>query len=103
VTIGDDCELFPGVIVRERITIGSRVTIHAGSVLGTDGFGYRWDGRAHVKIPQIGTVIVEDDVEIGSCVCIDRAKFSATRIGRGTKIDNLVQTAQHEQTGATSI
>ena len=60
-------------------------------MLGTDGFGYRWDGKQHVKIPQIGTVVIEDDVEIGSCVCIDRAKFSETRIGRGTKIDNLVQ------------
>lgn len=91
VVIGESCQFFPHVVIRERITIGSRVTIHAGSVLGTDGFGYRWDGRQHQKIPQIGTVIVEDDVEIGSGVCIDRAKFSATRIGRGTKIDNLVQ------------
>lgn len=91
VKLGENCELFPGVIVRERITIGSRVIIHAGSVLGTDGFGYRWDGNRHVKIPQIGTVIIEDEVEIGSCVCIDRAKFSATRVGFGTKIDNLVQ------------
>jgi UDP-3-O-[3-hydroxymyristoyl] glucosamine N-acyltransferase len=91
VTIGDDCELFPNVVVRERVQIGHRVVIHAGAVLGSDGFGYRWDGQSHRKIPQIGTVIVEDDVEIGSCVCIDRAKFSATRIGRGTKIDNLVQ------------
>jgi UDP-3-O-[3-hydroxymyristoyl] glucosamine N-acyltransferase len=95
VVIGDDCELFANVVVRERITLGHRVIIHAGSVLGTDGFGYRWDGKQHAKIPQIGTVIVEDDVEIGSCVCIDRAKFSATRIGRGTKIDNLVQIAHN--------
>ena len=91
VTIGEDCQLFPNVVIRERITLGHRVVIHAGSVLGTDGFGYRWDGPRHAKVPQIGTVVVEDDVEIGSCVCIDRAKFSATRIGRGTKIDNLVQ------------
>jgi UDP-3-O-[3-hydroxymyristoyl] glucosamine N-acyltransferase len=71
------------------------VIIHAGSVLGTDGFGYRWDGARHAKLPHIGTVIVEDDVEIGSCVCIDRAKVGATRIGRGTKIDNLVQIAHN--------
>jgi UDP-3-O-[3-hydroxymyristoyl] glucosamine N-acyltransferase len=103
VSIGDDCQLFPGVVVRERITIGNRVTIHAGSVLGTDGFGYRWDGKQHVKIPQIGTVIVEDDVEIGSCVCIDRAKFSATRIGRGTKIDNLVQIGHNVVVGPHCI
>ena len=91
VTLGEHCEIFQNVVLRERITLGDRVIINAGSVLGTDGFGYRWDGSKHAKIPQIGTIIVEDDVEIGSCVCIDRAKFSATRIGRGTKIDNLVQ------------
>lgn len=90
-TLGDDCELFPCVVVRERISIGHRVTIHAGSVIGSDGFGYRWDGKKHAKVPQIGTVIIGDDVEIGSCVCIDRAKFAATRIGHGVKIDNLVQ------------
>ena len=99
VTIGDDCEFFPGVVVRERITIGNRVIIHAGAVLGSDGFGYRWDGKQHAKIPHVGVVIVEDDVEIGSCVCIDRAKFSVTKIGRGTKIDNLVQVAHNVTTG----
>jgi len=103
VVIGDDCELFPHVTIRERVTIGSRVIIHANSVLGTDGFGYRWDGKQHQKIPQIGTIVVEDDVEIGSCVCIDRAKFSVTRIGRGTKIDNLVQIGHNAQTGPHCI
>jgi UDP-3-O-[3-hydroxymyristoyl] glucosamine N-acyltransferase len=103
VLIGDDCELFPNVVIRERVTIGDRVIIHAGSVLGTDGFGYRWDGTKHAKIPQIGTIIVEDDVEIGSCVCIDRAKIGATRIGRGTKIDNLVQIAHNCNLGAHCI
>jgi UDP-3-O-[3-hydroxymyristoyl] glucosamine N-acyltransferase len=103
VTIGDHCELFPNVVIRERITIGNRVIIHASSVLGSDGFGYRWDGQRHVKIPQIGTVIIEDDVEIGSGVCIDRAKFSSTRIGRGTKIDNLVQIGHNVQVGPHCI
>jgi UDP-3-O-[3-hydroxymyristoyl] glucosamine N-acyltransferase len=109
VTIGDDvlvgegCEFYPNVVIRERVTIGNRVAIHAGSVLGSDGFGYRWDGQRHVKIPQIGTVIVEDDVEIGSCVCIDRAKFGTTRVGRGTKIDNLVQIAHNVQIGPHCI
>lgn len=97
--IGDDCEFFPHVVLRERLTVGHRVVIHAGSVLGTDGFGYRWDGKQHAKVPQIGTIIVEDDVEIGSCVCVDRAKFAATRIGRGTKIDNLVQVAHNVDIG----
>jgi UDP-3-O-[3-hydroxymyristoyl] glucosamine N-acyltransferase len=101
--LGEDCVLFPNVVVRERVTVGNRVVIHACSVLGTDGFGYRWDGARHLKVPQIGTIVVEDDVEIGSCVCIDRAKFSATRIGRGTKIDNLVQIAHNVQIGPHCI
>ena len=75
VVIGQDCRDLPQRRhSRSRITIGSRVIIHAGSVVGSDGFGYRWDGSRHVKIPQIGTVVVEDDVEIGSCVCVDRAQ-----------------------------
>jgi UDP-3-O-[3-hydroxymyristoyl] glucosamine N-acyltransferase len=103
VEIGPQCEIFPNVTIRERIKIGARVIIHAGSALGTDGFGYRWDGSRHAKIPHIGTVIIEDDVEIGSCVCIDRAKFAATRIGRGTKIDNLVQVAHNVTIGPHCI
>ena len=103
VTLGDDCELFPNVVLRERVTLGRRVIIHAGSVIGSDGFGYRWDGAKHAKIPQIGTVIIEDDVEIGSCVCIDRAKFAATRVGVGTKIDNLVQVGHNVRIGPHCI
>lgn len=95
VTIGQDCQVFQNVVLRERVTLGDRVIIHAGSVLGSDGFGYRWDGKKHAKIPQIGRIIVEDDVEIGSCVCVDRAKMGITKIGRGTKIDNLVQIAHN--------
>jgi UDP-3-O-[3-hydroxymyristoyl] glucosamine N-acyltransferase len=97
--IGDDCELFPNVVVRERCTVGHRVIIHANAAIGSDGFGYRWDGSKHAKIPQIGTVVIEDDVEIGSCACIDRAKFGVTRVGRGTKIDNLVQFAHNVVAG----
>lgn len=103
VSLGDDCELFPQVVIRERVCIGHRVTINSGSVIGTDGFGYRWDGKKHLKVPQIGTVIIEDDVELGSCVCIDRAKVGATVIGHGTKIDNLVQIAHNVRTGAHCI
>ncbi|HEV7300199.1 MAG TPA: UDP-3-O-(3-hydroxymyristoyl)glucosamine N-acyltransferase [Tepidisphaeraceae bacterium] len=103
VSIGDDCVIFPNSVVRERITIGNRVIINAGSVIGTDGFGYRWDGRRHAKVPQIGTIEIGDDVEIGSCVCIDRAKFAATVIGPGTKIDNLVQIAHNVKIGPHCI
>jgi UDP-3-O-[3-hydroxymyristoyl] glucosamine N-acyltransferase len=101
--VGDDCTLFANVVLRERVTLGHRIIIHAGSVIGTDGFGYRWNGRQHTKIPQVGTVVIEDDVEIGSCTCIDRAKFDVTRIGRGTKIDNLVQIAHNVRVGMHAI
>ncbi len=101
--VGHDCVFHSNVVLREFVEVGNRVTIHAGSVLGTDGFGYRWNGKEHVKIPQIGTVVIEDDVEIGSCTCIDRAKFGQTRIGRGTKIDNLVQVGHNVKTGAHCI
>jgi len=102
-TVGEDCVLFPNVVLRERVTLGSRVIIHANSVIGTDGFGYRWDGKEHAKIPQVGTVVIDDDVEIGSCSCIDRAKFDATRIGKGTKIDNLVQVGHNVRVGMHAI
>ncbi|HET6249945.1 MAG TPA: UDP-3-O-(3-hydroxymyristoyl)glucosamine N-acyltransferase [Tepidisphaeraceae bacterium] len=102
-TLGDDCEIYPNVTIRERITIGSRVILNAGVVIGTDGFGYRWDGTKHAKIPQVGVVIIEDDVEIGSNSCVDRAKFSTTRIGRGSKIDNLVQVGHNVQMGPHCI
>lgn len=94
--IGSDCIIYPHVIIRESISIGNRVIIHPSSVIGSDGFGYdtQRDGT-HVKIPQLGTVIIEDDVEIGSCVTIDRARFNKTVIGKGSKIDNLCQIAHN--------
>jgi UDP-3-O-[3-hydroxymyristoyl] glucosamine N-acyltransferase len=92
--IGDDCELFPQVSLRERVTLGQRVIVHNGAVIGSDGFGYAKDAAGHyAKIPQVGTVVVEDDVEIGANATIDRASIGVTRIGAGTKIDNLVQVA----------
>ncbi|CAN5643458.1 UDP-3-O-(3-hydroxymyristoyl)glucosamine N-acyltransferase [soil metagenome] len=105
VSVGDNCQIFPNVVVRERITIGQRVILNACSVIGTDGFGYKWDPKLtqHVKIPHIGTVIIEDDVELGSGTCIDRAKFSATRIGRGTKLDNMVQVGHNTVLGPHCI
>ena len=92
---GKDCRIYPNVTIRERITIGNRVIIHSGTVVGADGFGYVWADGKHEKIPQIGTVIIEDDVEIGANVTIDRARFDKTVIGEGTKIDNLVQIAHN--------
>jgi len=94
--IGRDCIFYPGVTIREEVVIGDRVIIHPGTVVGSDGFGYdiQKDGT-QVKIPQIGIVIVEDDVELGSCVTIDRARFNKTVIGKGSKIDNLCQIAHN--------
>jgi UDP-3-O-[3-hydroxymyristoyl] glucosamine N-acyltransferase len=97
--IGTDCIIYPNVSIRENIQIGSRVVIHPGSVVGSDGFGYDSSTGDHVKIPQIGNVVIGDDVEIGACVTIDRAKFSSTKIGKGTKIDNLVQIAHNVEIG----
>jgi len=100
VVLGDDVTLHANVSVRERCRIGNRVTIHDGTVVGSDGFGYAPDGQSWYKIPQIGIVVIEDDVEIGSNSVIDRAALEVTRIGRGTKIDNLVQIAHNCIIGA---
>ena len=89
--VGADCVLHPHVTVREHTVIGCRVILHAGVVLGADGFGYEMIQGRHKKIPQLGNVEICDDVEIGANTAIDRARFGTTRIGRGTKVDNLVQ------------
>lgn len=90
--IGVDCLLYPGVIIRERCILGNRVIIQPGAVIGSCGFGYTTDKFGqHTKLNQIGIVIIEDDVEIGANTTIDRSRFKATKIGRGSKIDNLVQ------------
>ncbi|WP_026841537.1 UDP-3-O-(3-hydroxymyristoyl)glucosamine N-acyltransferase [Citrifermentans bremense] len=103
VVVGNDVTLHANVSVRERCRIGNRVTIHDGTVIGSDGFGYAPDGASYYKIPQIGIVIVEDDVEIGSNCVIDRAALEATRIRRGTKIDNLVQIAHNVVIGEDCV
>ncbi len=95
VVLGDDVTLHAGVSVREGCRIGNRVIIHNGTVIGSDGFGYAPEGDSWYKIPQIGCVVIEDDVEIGANVAVDRAALEITRIGRGTKIDNLVQIAHN--------
>jgi len=102
-TIGDDCLIYPNITIREHVNIGSRVIVHSGTVIGSDGFGYIQVDDAHKKIPQIGTVTIEDDVEIGANVAIDRARFDRTVIGRGTKIDNLVQVAHNVVMGENCI
>ncbi len=103
VQIGSQCRIYPHVAIYDGVIIGDRVVIHAGSVIGKDGFGFVWDGRKHRRIPQIGTLVIEEDVEIGANVCIDRATLGETRIGKGTKIDNLVQIAHNCVLGANCI
>jgi len=102
-TIGEDCLIYPNTTIREHVSIGCRVIIHSGTVVGSDGFGYIQIDGAHKKIPQVGTVSIEDDVEIGANVAIDRARFDRTVIGRGTKIDNLVQIAHNVVMGEHCI
>ena len=100
---GKECLIYPHVIIRERVKIGNRVIIHPGTVIGGDGFGFATVKGAHHKIPQIGTVVIGDDVEIGSNVTIDRARFDKTDIGSGVKIDNLVQIAHNVYIGENTI
>lgn len=106
--IGKNCLIYPNVVIREEVTIGNNVIIHSGSVIGADGFGYvkgggNTGGAKHIKIPQIGKVEIQDDVEIGASVTVDRATTGKTVIGRGTKIDNLVMIAHNVVIGENCI
>jgi UDP-3-O-[3-hydroxymyristoyl] glucosamine N-acyltransferase len=103
VELGDDVTLHANVTVREKCRVGNRVVIHSSSVVGSDGFGYVPDGKEWYKIPQVGIVVIEDDVEIGANCAIDRAALDATVIGHGTKIDNLVQIAHNCVIGANCM
>ncbi|MBI3355873.1 MAG: UDP-3-O-(3-hydroxymyristoyl)glucosamine N-acyltransferase [Nitrospirae bacterium] len=102
-TIGDDSVLYPNAVVREGCSLGARVIVHSGTVIGSDGFGYVQHQGRHHKIPQLGGVVIEDDVELGANVTIDRATFGRTVIKRGTKVDNLVQIAHNVTVGEHSI
>jgi len=101
--VGEDCVLYPQVTIRDLCVVGNRVIVHSGVVIGADGFGFVPVGSRYRKIPQVGIVRIEDDVEIGASSCIDRATTGETRIGRGTKIDNLVQVAHNVQIGEDVI
>lgn len=101
--VGAGCRLYHNVTVREGCILGDRVILQPGVVIGSDGFGYVFAGGRHQKVPQIGIVVVENDVEIGANSCIDRARFGKTVIGEGTKIDNLVQIAHNVQIGKHCI
>ena len=100
VRVGRNCLFHPNVFVEDNCTIGDNVILHAGAIIGADGFGYVRDGaNGYIEFPQIGTVVIEDDVEIGANTCVDRGALGETRIGAGTKIDNLVQIAHNVQIG----
>jgi UDP-3-O-[3-hydroxymyristoyl] glucosamine N-acyltransferase len=105
VEIGEACEIYPNVTIYPGTQIGKRVIVHAGAVLGSDGFGYVRDRRTgtHEKFPQIGALVIEDDVEIGSNTTIDRGALETTHVGRGTKIDNLVHIGHNCQIGENVI
>jgi UDP-3-O-[3-hydroxymyristoyl] glucosamine N-acyltransferase len=107
--VGEDCLLYQNVVVRERCVVGDRVILQPGCVIGSDGFGFALDlegdgkGPRHYKVPQVGNVVIEDDVEIGANSCVDRATLGTTRVGRGAKIDNLVQIAHNVVVGPLCI
>ncbi len=97
--VGSECTLFPNAVLYPGARLGNRVVLHAGVVVGSDGFGYVFDGAAQVKFPQAGTIVIEDDVEIGANTTLDRGSLGTTHIGAGTKIDNLVQIAHNVRIG----
>lgn len=99
VKIGRDCIIYPNVVIYDRCVIGERVILHAGAVIGADGYGYATSAGVHHKIPQIGNVVLEDDVEVGANSTIDRAALGSTTVGRGTKIDNQVALGHNVKTG----
>jgi UDP-3-O-[3-hydroxymyristoyl] glucosamine N-acyltransferase len=100
VRVGGGCVLHPNVVLYDGVTLGERVVLHAGVVVGADGFGYVRDpGGVYHKFPQVGTVVIEDDVEVGANSCIDRGALGTTRVGRGSKIDNLVQVGHNVEIG----
>ena len=103
VQVGEDVTVHPNVTIYDGCVLGDRVIVHAGAVIGSDGFGFARESERYHKIPQVGNVVIEDDVEIGANVAVDRATFGSTVIGRGTKIDNLVQIGHNVQIGENSV
>lgn len=101
--LGDDVKIYPNAVLYDGTVLGNRVIIHANAVVGADGFGYRLQEGRHLKVPQLGRVEIGDDVEIGACTTIDRGTFQATRIGEGTKIDNLVMIGHNCQIGRHNV
>lgn len=99
VTIGKNCRIHPYSVIYDGVQIGDNVTVHAGAIIGADGFGYKFRNNRHIKVPQVGNVVIEDHVEIGANTCIDRGALGSTVIGNGSKIDNLVQIGHNNNVG----
>jgi len=103
VEVGECCLLHPRVVLESQTKLGNRVIIQSGAVLGSDGFGFAWDGQKYLKIPQVGRVIVENDVEIGANTCVDRGAIDDTVIRQGAKLDNLIQLAHNVEVGENTV
>jgi len=103
VEIGDNTLIYANVVVRENVKIGNNVIVHSGTVIGSDGFGFAREGQEYLKIPQVGTVVIEDDVEIGANCSIDRATLGQTVIRKGAKLDNLIQIAHNVEVGENTV
>lgn len=99
VKIGKNCRIYPYAVIYDDVVVGDNVIIHSGAIIGADGFGYKFRQGAHVKVPQVGNVLIEDNVEIGANTCIDRGALGSTLIGSGSKIDNLVQIGHNNKVG----
>lgn len=103
VKIGDKCQIYPNVVIYEGCKLGNNVTIHSGSIIGADGFGFAPNTEGYEKIPQIGIVTIEDDVEIGANTCIDRSTMGTTTIRKGVKLDNLIQVGHNVEIGENTV
>lgn len=103
VSVGKNCRIHPNAVIYDNTVLGDNVIIHSGAIIGADGFGYKYRDNRHVKVPHVGNVVIEDNVEIGANTCIDRGALGATRIGWGSKIDNLVQLGHNNVVGKNVI
>ena len=99
VKIGKNCRIYPYAVIYDDVVVGNNVIIHSGAIIGADGFGYKFRNNQHIKVPQVGNVVIEDNVEIGANTCIDRGALGSTLIGAGSKIDNLVQIGHNNKIG----
>jgi len=102
-SVGEDAVLYPNVTLYQDVEVGARAVIHGSAVLGSDGFGFVWDGKRRIKVPQVGRVVIGDDAEIGAATTIDRATAGETVIGRGTKLDNLIQIGHNCRIGEDGV